>query len=80
MLRTEIMLKLLKYNYTEIQQAREIISESEKNKVNINDLRRVWDRISVAIDHHIDDDNPLTELIAFEKNLSDATSQKKCDT
>jgi len=74
MKRSTLIFKLNGYNYSEIEQAREILTEFTDAHVNIKDLRLIWDRVSVAIDHHVDDDNPLTGLLSLENELSEVVS------
>jgi len=59
-IRSELQSKLNGYEFKEIQQAKEVLSESNDELVNLVDIRRIWERVSVALDHH--QENPPTTL------------------
>ena len=70
--RDELLIRLKAYEKTtEIQHALDILGESSTPTVSSVDIGRIWDRVSVAIDHSYSDDdaNPLLEL---ETELSQA--------
>jgi hypothetical protein len=56
--------------FAEIGHALEIIAESDSRILSLEDVRRVWDRVSVAIDHN--DADMLTGMASLEQALSEA--------
>lgn len=68
--RSDLELRLKGYPYTEISHALEIISESTSEDVSLEDVRRVWDRVSVTLDHH--DSVAVSDLPQLEKVLAKA--------
>lgn len=62
--------RLKGYRYTEIGHALEIISESTSEDLSLEDVRRVWDRVSVTLDHH--DGAEASDLPQLEKELAEA--------
>lgn len=68
--RRDLQRRLKGYPYTEISHALEIISESASEDVSLEDVRRVWDRVSVTIDHH--DSAVVSDLPQLEKELAKA--------
>ena len=66
--RKNMIEKLTPYNFPEIDDAMEILRESDCPVLALKDVREVWDRVSVALDHH--DCEKLPGLMAIEKELS----------
>ena len=56
--------------HAEIGHALEIIAESDSKILSLGYVRRVWDRVSVTIDHN--DADMLTGLVPLEQELSEA--------
>lgn len=68
--RSDLMSRLKGYPYTEISHALEIISESTSDELSLEDVRKVWDRVSVALDHHASAE--ISDLALLEKELAKA--------
>lgn len=62
--------RLACYAFIEIAQALEILSESNTQYLSLEDVRRVWDRVSNALDHH--DCDMLPDLLYLENDLAKA--------
>lgn len=71
-LRKDLVQLLTGYGHDEIHHALEILNESNSDVLELEDVRRVWDRVSVTLDHHAGDDNDLSELRILETELSKA--------
>jgi hypothetical protein len=70
--RADLVLRLQRYSVIETSQALEILAESDSEWLTLEDVRRVWDRVSVALDHHSSGINSLSDLELLENELSTA--------
>ena len=68
--RAEIVQRLQGYDFVEIAHALEVLSESDSAILELEEVRNVWDRVSVALDHH--DCEHLPALQQLEKELAEA--------
>lgn len=68
--RAEIVQRLQGYDFVEIAHALEVLSESDSVILELEEVRSVWDRVSVALDHH--DSEQLPALQHLEKELAEA--------
>lgn len=66
--------RLQGYEHVEIQQALDIVVNSDSEFLTLNEARRVWDRVSVTLDQHSDGepDGDLAGLWKLEEELSKA--------
>lgn len=71
-LRNDLVQRLTGYEYTKIHQALEILGESSSAVLSLEDVRRVWDRVIVTLDHPGGDDKDLSDLEILETELSKA--------
>jgi hypothetical protein len=71
MQRQKLVETLKNYNFIETNHALDILDESLENQVSYRDIRRVWDRVSKALDHHQEDENHLKGLQELEQSLAD---------
>lgn len=71
-LRKDLVQRLTRYEYTEIHQALEILGEPSSTVLSLEDVRRVWDRVSVTLDHPGSNGGDLSDLQILEVELSEA--------
>lgn len=70
MLRKNMMIALQPYHFTEIDQARDILTRDTSDELSPTDLMLVLDRISVALDNHKEELNRFTDLELLEADIS----------
>lgn len=70
--RADLHKRLSGYSSVEIKQAIEILEESDSEALTLDDVRRVWDRVSVALDHHSGDEKEVADLQVLEIMLAEA--------
>lgn len=70
MLRKNMMKALQPFNFSEIDQARDILTRDTSDELSPTDLTLVLDRISVALDNHQDDLNRLHDLELLEADIT----------
>lgn len=69
-IRKEIVQRLGKFSLPEIHQAHEILAESNDNALSLEEVRRIWNRVSVALDQHKGDGPEFLKLQQIEFELS----------
>jgi hypothetical protein len=70
MLRKNMMIALQPFHFSEIDQARDILTRDTTDELSPTDLTLVLDRISVALDNHQDDLNRLHDLELLEADIT----------
>jgi hypothetical protein len=70
MLRKNMMIALQPFHFSEIDQARDILTRDTSDELSPTDLTLVLDRISVALDNHQDDLNRLHDLELLEADIT----------
>lgn len=68
--RSDLERRLKGYPYPEIGHALEIVLESTSDELSLDDVRRVWDRVSVTLDDH--DSAIVSDLPQLEIELAKA--------
>lgn len=77
MLRATTAAVLRPFNYLEIDQARDILGDSQEASLSEREILKLWGRISDCLDHHATPQSPLPELRALENELAEVATFKK---